>query len=47
MTSSAISVESRSSKVPKSLLNTLSGQKGTFWWFTFSYIRNRYREIQC
>ena len=35
MTSSAISVETRSSKVPKCLLNTWSGQKGTFWWFNF------------
>ena len=30
MTSSAISVETRSSKVPKCLLNTKSGQKGHF-----------------
>ena len=35
MTFSAISLETRSSKIPKFLLNTSSGQKRTFCWFTF------------
>ena len=46
MTSTSISVETRPSKVLKSLLNTFSGQKGTFIWSNFSYIRNRYQEIR-